>query len=79
MENFALAQTIAAGGCGAVNEDAGLGIPNTGTKEVCGWAVGETVIWYESVGSNCNLDVGDKTGDLCYDNPDGGITIFANS
>lgn len=81
IENFELSQNIAAG-CGAAH-DSIWGSPNHSSKHSCGWTTqwGQ-VLWYEA--SICNNTVqkpddqnpeGQVNG-VCYNNPDGGMTIF---
>ena len=78
VENFALSQTIAAGGCEAAL-DSSLGIPGYGSKGVCGWDIGGVIIWNVGATENCNLPPADDNRGLCYNNPDGGAVIFGLS
>ena len=76
VENFSLAQSIAAG-CGA-SHDSTLGGPNVSTKNTCGWEVSGAVIW--PAGNVCSIfyDTEADVGGVCYNNPNGGATIFAS-
>ena len=80
IERFTLSQTIAS--CGAV-QDSTLGGPNQGTKAVCGWVVGSEVYW--SSRPACDDGTGevypegwDGLEGVCYNNPNGGTTIFSS-
>lgn len=76
-ETFLLTQSIAAG-CGAAH-DSNLGGPNHGSKTTCGWNVGGVALWTES-NSGCNtpLDENADGGGICYNNPNGGASIFSS-
>ena len=76
VEYFTLSQNIASG-CNVPGGGTTLGKPNHWTKETCGWDLGNWVswsdrakCWNESAGPEENI-VG-----LCYNNPNGGCTIF---
>lgn len=80
IERFTLSQTIAS--CGAA-QDSTLGGPNQGTKATCGWVVGSEVYW--SSLPACDDGTGeaypegwDELGGVCYNNPNGGTTIFSS-
>lgn len=83
MEKFDLAQSIAAG-CSAedpANPLSSLGDPNWGSKDTCGWRVGDYVIW---TAINCNKGPGvpvisspfEEVEGFCYNNPSGNNVIF---
>lgn len=79
MERFEMTQSIAAG-CSAASSST-VGDPNIWSKTDCGWAVGSDVIWDMDVtGSKCNFDWdldADFSG-ICYNNPNGGQSIFGS-
>lgn len=76
MEYFSLSQSIAAG-CGAVSGGNTLGRPNHWEKSTCGWDMGNLVVWTDA-NSGCDVKWGenDALGAVCYNNPNGGNTIF---
>lgn len=81
IEHFTLSQTIA-DGCGATH-DSTLGGPNHWTKATCGWVVGSEVYW-SSIPA-CDDGTGeaypegwDGLGGICYNNPEGGASIFSS-
>ena len=76
MERFEMTQAIATN-CNA-DPNSTLGDPNTWTKDVCGWVVGTDILW--EVEPKCNWVMGpEETYEgLCYNNPDGGTTIFGS-
>jgi hypothetical protein len=78
MERFNLAQSIAAN-CTAeepANPHSSIGDPGWGSRESCGWLVGDYIIWTEL--NNCNwiADVNDEVMGVCYNNPNGDNIIF---
>lgn len=83
MERFDLAQSIAAN-CTAENPSnpmSSLGDPNWGSKETCGWRVGEYIVWtMENCNHNPNyaviLGANDDFLGFCYNNPSGDNVIF---
>ena len=76
MERFELAQSVAAGGCGAASSST-MGDPNQWNKETCGWDLGNMIVWTE-LNSGClyKLDEDFPMEGVCYNNPDGGQSIF---
>lgn len=85
MEQFALTQSIAAS-CSAedpANPTSSLGDPGWGSKESCGWLVGNYIIW---TASNCVGKDGqylpivaspnEEVAGFCYNNPSGHNVIF---
>lgn len=75
---FELQQNIAAG-CGT-NSGNEWGTPNHGSKTTCGWDIGDNqIIWIPNV-QFCNEEISpDENFDgVCYNNFDGGFTIFAS-
>lgn len=80
-ESFSLTQSIAAG-CSDFSNST-LGKPSSGDKINCGWDMGNLIVWVANDGSaktDCNYDWGaDEPFDvLCYNNPNGGMTIFGS-
>lgn len=78
VESFALTQSVAAG-CGAIAGGSTLGKPSHWGKDDCGWDVGNLIIFVES-NSACELKVGEEESfeGICYNNPDGGNSIFGS-
>lgn len=77
IERFALAQSIAAG-CGAASSST-VGDPNQWDKYTCGWDLGNMVIWTNTnVGCLTKQDENFDLSGICYNNPDGGQSIFCS-
>lgn len=78
IEYFSLSQSIASG-CGSVPGGNELGKPSHWDKASCGWAMGDTVVWTEE-NTGCNLKWGadDPWDAVCYNNPDGGNSVFSS-
>lgn len=79
VEDFALTQTVASG-CGtSTSSISSLGHPNHWGRSTCGWDLGsDIIVWTE--GNVCTYHISadaDYEG-FCYNNPDGGIVIFAS-
>lgn len=83
IERFGLAQSIASN-CSAenpANPNASIGDPNWGSKDSCGWRVGDYVIW---TAANCSNVQGypiiaspmEEVFGFCYNNPNGNNVIF---
>lgn len=78
IEYFTLSQTIA-NGCGAVAGGNSLGRPNSGSKESCGWQMGDMSFWVAgTTGCGIPLDPNTEGMGVCYNNPEGGNSIFAS-
>lgn len=79
VELFTFSQSIATG-CDAPPEGSTLGIPMHASKEECGWDVGGMIL-FQDIEKGC-LDIQASADEdvygYCYDNPNGGITIFAS-
>lgn len=75
VENFGLSQSIAAT-CGVGNPESTLGKPNQADKNSCGWDMGNMVIWVTAPA--CQIPMGENAdfNGFCYNNPNGGVTIF---
>lgn len=80
IEYFALSQSIA--NCGAAHIS-DIGGPTQWTKETCAWQVGNELYW-SSVPA-CGLSEDDVYPEgwdglkgVCYNNPNGGNTIFSS-
>lgn len=78
IEKFCLSQSIASG-CGA-SSDSTLGRPSHGDKATCGWDMGNLVVWTGDGSSGCNWPWGvdERFDSVCYNNPNGGMTIFGS-
>lgn len=80
VEDFALTQTVASG-CGtSVYSTSTLGHPNHWGRSTCGWDFGDGMILWVDSESSCSIPWGadDDFNGYCYNNPDGGISIFAS-
>lgn len=77
VERFTLSQTIAQS-CGYVSGGSS-GHPTHADKTACGWDDGYGDKYWLSQGV-CDIEVEEdvSVGDYCYNNPNGGITIFAS-
>lgn len=77
VERFSLAQSIASG-CDARNED--WGHCNHWSKNTCGWQLpdGYTVIWASNPPCNDLYGPDEPFQGICYNNPEGGMTIFGS-
>ena len=76
VEYFTLSQNIA-NGCNAPGGGGTLGKPNHWDKSTCGWDLGNWVIWAEA--AKCQNELAgpeENIVGLCYNNPNGGYTIF---
>lgn len=81
VERFDLAQSIAAG-CMA-DPSSSIGDPNWGSRDTCGWRVGNYIIWTESSCITSNLfsifaSPDDEVMGVCYNNPNGDNVIFGS-
>ncbi len=76
IEDFAIAQSIAAG-CGAAHTSP-WGSPTHANKNQCGWSDGIDIIWaVEPICTEDGLtDIDGEVGGICYNNPEGGMSIF---
>lgn len=77
IEYFTLSQSIAT--CNAF-QDSTVGGPGQGDKVVCGWDMGNVIVWTGEGESNCNMPWGedDEFSGVCYNNPSGGNSIFGS-
>lgn len=78
IEKFALAQTIAQS-CGYVSGGSS-GFPAHADKNTCGWNDGYGAVYWLDTSPVCK-DVADEDvsiGEVCYNNPNGGVSIFAS-
>lgn len=78
VERFTLSQTIAQS-CGYVSGGESSGHPAHADKNTCGWDDGHGDVYWLTP-DVCGEVVGDSftNGEFCYNNPSGGITIFAS-
>lgn len=74
VENFGLSQSIAAT-CGVGNAESTLGKPSLADKNSCGWDMGNMIIWVERPACK-DLMPDTDMGFGCYNNPNGGVTVF---
>lgn len=78
VENFSLAQSVATA-CGAAQKP-GFGKPTYGDKTTCGWDTGGPVIWTaENAGCRDKRPENGVFPGVCYNNPNGGASIFSYS
>lgn len=79
IEYFTLSQSVAAG-CGAVAGGNSLGGPNIGSRESCGWDLGNIILWLDDGSKICTSFAGadEDVFGVCYNNPEGGNNIFAS-
>lgn len=78
VEYFTLSQNIASG-CNVPGGGNSFGKPTHWSKDSCGWDLGGWVIW--SHANTCQNElVGPEENivGLCYNNPNGGCTIFSS-
>ena len=77
IEDFRLSQNIAS--CGAAHQS-DWGSPSHWTKATCGWQIMEGIIAWTEAGGVCNDYYGenDSIEGVCYNNPEGGTTIFSS-
>lgn len=80
IERFTMTQSIA--GMCSIGDSDEWGMPNSTSKDTCGWTMpdGYTTIWTSSVGNGCGIAMGpeDEFMGVCYNNPDGGLTVFGS-
>lgn len=79
IESFTMTQSIASNCTPGRHED--WGHSNHWSKTTCGWVLpdGFTVAWIDQA-NNCNDFYGpeDEVNGVCYNNPEGGISIFGS-
>lgn len=77
IEKFVLSQNVALS-CGYTDEEF-IGRPEHTEKNSCGWNNGfGRVYWLEKPTCGFEVDENFDTGEVCYNNPNGGVTIFAS-
>lgn len=79
VELFTMSQSIASG-CDLPPEGSTFGSPNYGGKTECGWNIGGLIV-FQTVENGCtHVQVGpdDQFMGYCYNNPDGGLTVFGS-
>ena len=78
IEDFRISQHIAS--CGVAHESQ-WGSPKQWSKTTCAWQgpFGE-MLFSKQMTNICTdpIGPGDVVGEICYDNPEGGITIFGS-
>jgi len=78
VELFSLAQSIAAA-CEGFQHDTGLGEPAHYDKTTCGWAMGDFIVFVDAkICTDAQIGEDEDFNGLCYNNPDGGTTIFGS-
>lgn len=77
VEKFTLSQTIAQS-CGYVSGEIS-GFPAHADKNTCGWNDGYgKVFWLDDSVCRNVVDEDFSNGEFCYNNPNGGVSIFAS-
>lgn len=78
IERFAITQSIAAH-CG-YSSDKYSGHPTHADKNACGWDDGYGEVYWTSTNTGCNGSYSEDSviGEVCYNNPNGGVQIFAS-
>ncbi len=77
VENFSLTQAYALG-CGWDGDDYGPR-PTHADKTVCGWDDGYGgIVWAAKPQCENIIPENVDVGGFCYNNPNGGITVFAS-
>lgn len=75
IERFSLCQNIAAG-CTTNGE---WGTCGHGDKYSCGWVIPSgQILWLDNTGCTEILTPEDNVDGVCYNNPNGGMTIFGS-
>lgn len=77
LESFALTQSIAMS-CGYDPNNTDLGFPTHADKSSCGWNDGLDVIWTQTPPCDYVYQDNANVGGVCYNEPNGGVTIFAS-
>ena len=79
MESFVMTQSVA-NECNVVPNGGSLGRPGFADKAVCGWNLGNMVLFIDSPDVNCSMDVGpnDEVFGMCYNNPNPDNAIFGS-
>lgn len=78
IEKFNLTQTVAQS-CGVDRSSNTVGVPSSADKSTCGWDVGGTILWVgPTTGCNFPVDENTEVNGMCFNNPNGGATIFAS-
>lgn len=77
IEYFTLSQSIAAG-CGAAHWDELTGGPNHASKSTCGWTDSFGDVYWSTKGVCGDNPVSEDSvlDGVCYNNPEGGHSIF---
>lgn len=78
VDMFAVAQSIAEN-CGW-NHSAEMGQPGHASKDVCGWDMGNIMVFLDTMTGICDWQIPEDESieNYCYNNPNGGTTIFAS-
>ena len=81
LESFTLTQSIASD-CGPFPANGSLGTPSSADKYSCGWDMMDFTIWADGINPDCNSNMGvtndTEISGVCYNNPNGGLTIFGS-
>ena len=79
VEDFALTQTVASG-CGtSTSSISSLGHPSHWDRSTCGWDLGSgMILWVSESACTIPTPADANASGFCYNNPEGGIVIFAS-
>lgn len=77
VERFALSQSIASSCTGSPGQVGGT--VNLESKYACGYLIGGLSYWLDAM-NTCMIKLGpdDSIGNVCYDNPTAGFTVFSS-
>lgn len=79
IEDFTISQNISSG-CGVPGGGGPLGKPAHWSKETCAWDMGNITVFLDTmkVCEDIQLGPDDEFEGICYNNPEGGATIFSS-
>lgn len=77
LESFVLTQSIAMS-CGFNPDNTSFGFPTHADRYSCGWSYGGEVIWISKDPCSDEYSPDLELGGVCYNEPNGGVTIFAS-
>lgn len=76
VETFRLSQSIASGCAVPPAGQSTIGRANQWGRASCGWNMGNVVLWVEAPQCDLPTDPNAEVNGVCYNNPNGGVTIF---
>lgn len=76
MESFRLSQSIASGCAVPPAGQSTIGRANQWGRATCGWDMGNLILWVSAPQCDFETDVDANVNGVCYNNPNGGVTIF---